>query len=354
DGQQLGAAQSVTAQHGTGTEAFSFAPSLTPGTHQVSIAFVNDLWTPGVGDRNLYVEGITLGGVAVPVSNGALYSNGAYTTAVTEPTTLAATAPTPTPTPVPTPASTPTPTSTSTSTDSLVVSLSEDAFQGDAQFTVSVDGKQLAGVDTVTALHGAGAPQAYSFAPSLTPGTHQVSIAFVNDLWNPGVGDRNLYVEGITLGGVAVPVSNGTLYSNGAYTTTVTEPATPTPTPVPTPTATPITSDTLVLKLSEDAFQGDAQFTVSVDGKSLGAAQTVTAQHGAGASQAFSFSGQFGSGVHDVAVTFTNDNWNPGVGDRNLYVDGASLNGTASTNTGSITLLDGTHAAHMMIGTTSV
>ncbi|HEY0207190.1 MAG TPA: carbohydrate-binding domain-containing protein, partial [Acetobacteraceae bacterium] len=190
--------------------------------------------------------------------------------------------------------------------------------------------------------------------PSLTPGAHQVSIAFVNDLWNPGVGDRNLYVEGITLGGVAVPVSNGALYSNGAFTTTVTEPSTPTPVPTPTPVSTPITSDTLVLKLSEDAFEGDAQFTVSVDGKSLGAAQTVTALHGTGGSQAFTFNGQFGPGVHDVAVTFTNDKWNPGVGDRNLYVDGASLNGTASAATGSITLLDGTHAAHVMIGTSLV
>ncbi len=346
DGQQLGAAQSVTAQHGTGSQAFNFAPSLTPGTHQVSIAFVNDLWNPGVGDRNLYVEGITLGGVAVPVSNGALYSNGSVTATVTEPSAASSTVPTTTP--VPTPAPTP------ASTDSLVLSLSEDAYKGDAQFTVSVDGQQLAGAVSVTALHGAGAPQEYSFAPSLTPGTHQVSIAFVNDLWNPGVGDRNLYVEGITLGGVAVPVSNGALYSNGSVTATVTEPTTPTPVPTPTPVSTPITSDTLVLNLSEDAFQGDAQFTVSVDGKSLGAAQTVTALHGAGASQAFTFNGQFGPGAHDLAVTFTNDKWNPGIGDRNLYVDGATLNGTASASTGSITLLDGTHAAHMMIGTASV
>ena len=262
-------------------------------------------------------------------------------------------APTPTPTPVPTPAPVPTP--TPASTDSLVVRLSEDAYQGDAQFTVSVDGQQLGAAQSVTAQHGAGS-QAFNFAPSLTPGTHQVSIAFVNDLWNPGVGDRNLYVEGITLGGVAVPVSNGALYSNGAFTTAVTEPRTTAtvPTPTLTPVPTPITSDTLVLNLSEDAFQGDAQFTVSVDGRSLGAAQTVTALHGAGASQAFTFNGQFGSGAHDLAVTFTNDNWNPGVGDRNLYVNGATLNGTASASTGSITLLDGTHAAHMMVGTAPV
>jgi hypothetical protein len=211
-----------------------------------------------------------------------------------------------------------------------VVRLSEDAYQGDAQFTVSVDGKPLGAAQTVTAQHGSGS-QAFNFAPSLTPGTHQVSIAFVNDLWNPGVGDRNLYVEGITLGGVAVPVSNGALYSNGAATATVTEPSPPAATvPAPAPAPTPITADTLVLNLSEDAYQGDAQFIVSVDGKSLGAAQTVTAQHGSGASQAFTFTGQFGSGAHNLAVTFTNDLWNPGVGDRNLYVTGATLDGAAA------------------------
>ncbi|MGI4942676.1 MAG: carbohydrate-binding domain-containing protein, partial [Janthinobacterium lividum] len=175
---------------------------------------------PGVGDRNLYVEGITLGGVAVPVSNGALYSNGAYTTAVTEPTTLAATAPTPTPTPVPTPVATPTP----ITTDTLTLNLSEDAFQGDAQFIVSVDGKALGAAQSVTAQNGAGASQAFTFTGQFGPGAHNLAVSFTNDLWNPGVGDRNLYVKGATFDGASVPVSNGALYANGSWTTTVTTP----------------------------------------------------------------------------------------------------------------------------------
>jgi len=275
---------------------------------------------------------VTVSGSTVLATEPALVTTSPWTAAASTPAPTPVPTPAPVPTlvsiPVPTPAPVPTP--TPASTDSLVLNLSEDAYKGDAQFTVSVDGQQLGAAQSVTAQHGAGS-QAFNFAPSLTPGTHQVFIAFVNDLWNPGVGDRNLYVEGITLGGVAVPVSNGALYSNGAFTTAVTEPTAtvPTPTPVPTSTPTPITSDTLVLNLSEDAFQGDAQFTVSVDGKSLGAAQTVTALHGAGASQAFTFNGQFGPGAHGLAVTFTNDKWNPGVGDRNLYVNGATFDGTA-------------------------
>jgi hypothetical protein len=37
--------------------------------------------------------------------------------------------------------------------------------------------------------------------------------------------------------------------------------------------------------------------------------------------------GNWGSRTHDVAVTFLNDAWSPGVGDRNLYVDSATYNG---------------------------
>jgi len=106
---------------------------------------------------------------------------------------------------------------------------------------------------------------------------------------------------------------------------------TPTPTPVPTPV--PSSPDSLVLHLSEDAWQGDAQFTVSVDGKSLGAAQSVTALHGLGASQDFTFSGSFGAGTHDLAIAFTNDAWGgtPDT-DRNLYVGGVDLNGAHLAN----------------------
>ena len=53
----------------------------------------------------------------------------------------------------------------------------------------------------------------------------------------------------------------------------------------------PSTTDTLTIGLSEDAYQGDAQFTVTMDGVPLGAAQTVTASHGAGGKQAFTFTG---------------------------------------------------------------
>lgn len=88
-------------------------------------------------------------------------------------------------------------------------------------------------------------------------------------------------------------------------------------------------SNTLTLDLSGDDWKGDPEFTVAVDGKQLGSAQSVAAVHGSGQSQAFSFPG-LGAGSHDVALSFVNDAWG-GAGttgeDRNLYVDAVSYAG---------------------------
>ncbi len=88
---------------------------------------------------------------------------------------------------------------------------------------------------------------------------------------------------------------------------------------------------TLSLNLSEDAWNGDAQFSVAIDGKTVGAPQTVTALHSAGATQTFAFDQALASGTHDVAVSFLNDAYGGSAGtDRNLYIDSASVGGTAA------------------------
>ena len=97
----------------------------------------------------------------------------------------------------------------------------------------------------------------------------------------------------------------------------------------PTPNPPPI--DTIVLHLSEDAWRGDAQFIVSVDGHQLGSAQVVTASHAAGKVQDFVFQGSFGAGPHDLAVRFINDAWGGTANtDRNLYVNGIDYNSVSA------------------------
>ena len=115
------------------------------------------------------------------------------------------------------------------------------------------------------------------------------------------------------------------------------EPAPVTPPVVNQPTvpslpSNPVTvgsgSDSLVLRVSEDAYKGDATFTVSVDGKQVGGILTAHASHAQGASETFQIKGDWGVGQHKVSVNFLNDHWEGSAAtDRNLYVEGATFNG---------------------------
>ncbi|MGI4943103.1 MAG: beta strand repeat-containing protein [Janthinobacterium lividum] len=206
-----------------------------------------------------------------------------------------------------------------TGSQTIHIQASEDAWQGDAQMVVTVDGAQVGSPITVTALHAQGAVQDILIHGDWGTGQHNVAATFVNDAWGGTADtDRNLYVQdialdGTDLGGAAALDRNGGTTVAGSFAAQ--------------PAAAP--TDLLVLNLSEDAFLGDAQFTVSVDGQQLGAAQSVTALHGVGGSQAFSFAASMAPGPHQVSVTFLNDLWEPGTGDRNLYVDAITVNGAA-------------------------
>lgn len=221
-----------------------------------------------------------------------------------------------------------------TPTDTLVISVSEDAWKGDAQYTVAVDGSQIGGVLTATASHAAGATQATTLSVAGTSG-HQVAISFINDAYGgtPST-DRNLYVDGITDGGVSVAGSKAALLSNG--TATFTTPA----------------SSGVTLLLAEDAYQGDAQFSVALDGNPL-AAGSVTASNALGQTQAVSL-GVLTPGTHDLALSFLNDLYKgtPST-DRNLYLAGVQVNGSVVPGLSATLLSNGTdHIAIIVPGKT--
>ena len=91
-----------------------------------------------------------------------------------------------------------------TGSDTLVLSMSEDAYLGDAQFTVAVDGEQLGGTFTATALHSGGVSQDFIFKGDWAPGSHTVAVDFLNDAWaGTPTTDRNLYVNGLSYDGIA-------------------------------------------------------------------------------------------------------------------------------------------------------
>jgi endoglucanase len=94
-------------------------------------------------------------------------------------------------------------------------------------------------------------------------------------------------------------------------------------------------ADTLTLRLSEDAYKGDAQFAVTVDGASVGSVQTVTASHAAGAQQTVTFEGSWGAGPHKVSVKYLNDAYGgSSATDRNLYLTSAEYDGNPYADIG--------------------
>ncbi len=213
--------------------------------------------------------------------------------------------------------------------DRLVLGLSEDPYQGDAQFTVSVDGQQAGGLLTATSVHGVGPSDTVSVLGDWAPGAHTVTVDFLNDAYDgtPDT-DRNLYVDGAAYDGVPVDGAAQVLFSAGPVSFDVID-GTPLP-PATGPATVGSGSDTLALKVSEDAYQGDAQFTVSVDGQQVGGILTAASLHGGGQSDTVNVLGNWAAGPHTVTVDFLNDAWDgtPDT-DRNLYVDGATFNGVA-------------------------
>ena len=209
----------------------------------------------------------------------------------------------------------------------LILRVSGDAWRGDAQFSLLVDGAPVAGVLTATASHGAGLSQTFTIAGAFAPGAHSVSVKFLNDLKGAGAGeDRNLYVDGMAFNGVeagasAALTANGTAVLSTAASTT--------------PTA-------VTVNLSEDAWKGDAMAFISVDGKVQGGVQTVTASHALGRTQAMSFLLDLAPGPHTASVTYLNDAGG-GVGeDRNLFVDSIDVAGVHYGSAAAALLTNGT------------
>ena len=243
-------------------------------------------------------------------------------------------APSPSPTP-PTSGAPPAPVSITagTGSDALVLKISQDAYNGDAQYTISVDGKQVGGTLTAKALHALGQADTVTVKGDWTPGSHSVSVNFLNDAFGGSAStDRNLYVDGGTYNGAPVGSAKLALFSAGAQGFQVTDntavPGSTNPAPAPVSISVGLGSDALVLKISQDAYNGDAQYTISVDGKQVGGTLTAKALHALGQADTITVMGDWAPGAHSVSVNFLNDAFGGSAStDRNLYVDGGTYNG---------------------------
>jgi hypothetical protein len=107
----------------------------------------------------------------------------------------------------------------------LKLSMAEDAYKGDAQFILAIDGKQVAGPLSVTTAKASGRWQTFDFSEVLTAGSHTVAISFINDLYGGHGLDRNLYIGNVSLNGSSVSSGITPLYWNKTATFTVVAPS---------------------------------------------------------------------------------------------------------------------------------
>jgi hypothetical protein len=205
--------------------------------------------------------------------------------------------------------------------DTLSLQMSEDAWEGNARFTVSVDGKQVGGDYAASTLHSSGDAGTVLLKGDWGSGVNDVQVSFINDAYGGNASDdRNLYVNSISENGVAYAGTTATLdgdstdaFSVGGTTPTASAPA-----------------DTVTLRLSEDAWEGNAQFVLYIDGKAVTAPQAVKALHEANATQGFSFTGDLGAGKHTIGVAFVNDAYGTlSSENRNLYVNSIEVDGSS-------------------------
>ena len=195
----------------------------------------------------------------------------------------------------------------------LSLSVSGTAWHGDPRFTVAVDGAQVADTLAATAAHGAGMTQRFTIAGDFAPGPHSVTVRFVNDLNGAGDEGRALYLDAASFNGEAFG-KPGALMGNGAITLSTGV--------VTRPTA-------VTVSLSEDAWHGDAQAFIAIDGTVLNGMQTVTASHAAGASTAMRFVVDLAPGPHVATVSALNS-----AGGRALYVDQLEVAGQVYAGSG--------------------
>ncbi len=310
DGNQVGGVQTASATRASGqSDTLTVRGDFATGAHRAEVVFLNDAYGgTAATDRNLYVNGGSYNDGALNFTAKSLLSNGAAAIDFTDA------------------ASTGAGITVGSGSDALVLRLQQDAWQGNAQFTVKVDGAQIGGVQTASATRASGGSDTLTVRGNFAPGVHRAEVAFVNDAYGGTAStDRNLYVGGGSYNDGAIPLVTKALLSNGPAFVDFTEAH-------PSGAATTVGSgsDALVLRLQQDAWQGSAQFTVKVDGNQVGGVQTASATRASGGFDTVTVLGNFAAGSHRAEVAFVNDAYGgTAATDRNLYVGGATYDGVA-------------------------
>jgi len=180
------------------------------GTHQVTIELLASTAyaEPEISLTSASIDGKALSGDAASISGTSAYSFDF--TGV--------------------PAAVPAPSVFSHGSGSIDLYFSEDAFMGNAEFDVYVNGVLIGLPQAVHAINSLGQSQEFILEQNFAPGTtYQIGIDFINDAWaGTQTTDRNLYLDKATLSGATITGSSFGLYGDGTQSFSFTEPGTST------------------------------------------------------------------------------------------------------------------------------
>ncbi|MBU8536745.1 carbohydrate-binding domain-containing protein [Falsiroseomonas tokyonensis] len=199
----------------------------------------------------------------------------------------------------------------------IAIVLGADNWRGNPIAVVKVDGVEMFR-GAVSALNSAGG-QRYELGEVEAGRQHVVKVAFLNDAWGGSAdADRNLYVKSILVDGVSTGRFERLERTREATFTLTAEEL----------VSAEDMQDLLSIRLSGDAWKGQARYTIAVDDVQHGGIRTVGAERSKGESEVITLSGDFADSPHKVAITFLNDAFGGTEGkDRNLHIEGISLNG---------------------------
>lgn len=210
NGRQVGGVRTATANHSKGNRENVTPTSDFDGIPEtLTVCFLNDAWGgTAATDRNLYVNSVSVNGTTY---NGSSASNAAGgLTAGTAAFLHTAGSVTFDLGPLAAPAT--------RAAGSVTLQVAEDAWQGDAQFIVLADGRQVGGVQSATASHSDGKWQSVTLPDDIGPNLGSITVCFLNDAWGgTAATDRNLYVNSITVNGATYQGNSASNSAGGLY-----------------------------------------------------------------------------------------------------------------------------------------
>ena len=209
-----------------------------------------------------------------------------------------------------------------------------------AQYRVLIDGVQYGGTFTASATRASGLTDTLTLLGTFTAGSHAVRVEFLNDAYGGTAAlDRNLYLVAATFNSVNIPAApKDILGPNETAVFSFTKGAIIVPPPPTGPALTlfsrartPLISgrrplgqapaniasvapvdqsatidigtgaDVLLLRITQDAWEGSARYTVSVDGVRIGAELEAVALRGRTLVDTVTVRGSWADGFHSLS-----------------------------------------------------